>query len=137
MKHFICVASSSSSSWLTARHSLCGRRARSAHVLSDHKRRSNDSNACVFASKNEGDRVDWDGAWKRFQKPKQTSSSPSPSRRPSSPLEAIRKEEDRVLGAWSSTRFTQLGLASVLLLLFMILVVAGAPPTSRCTLPWC
>ena len=136
MKHFICIASSYSRSLLTPKHVLSNRRPESVHVFISH-RRSNFSNKRVFASKNEGDRVDWDGAWKRFQKPKQTSSSSPRSRGVRSPLDAIRKEEDRVLGAWSSTRFTQLGLASVLLLLFMILVVAGAPPTGRCTLPWC
>lgn len=86
--------------------------------------------------------VDWDGAWKSFQNTnnRQQQKPPAFDRRQkvSSPLDKIRKEEERVLGTWSSTRFTQLGLASVVLLLVLLVVVSGGPPTdSRCTLPWC
>lgn len=90
----------------------------------------------VFNSKKN---VDWDGAWKRFQN---TNNRQPPAfdrrQKVSSPLDKIRRQEERVLGAWSSTRFTQLGIASVILLLIIMVVVAGGPPSdSRCTLPWC
>lgn len=93
----------------------------------------------VFNSKKD---VDWDGAWKRFQNTnnRQQQAPPAFDRRQkvSSPLDKIRKQEERVLGAWSSTRFTQLGIASVIFLLIIMVVVAGGLPSdSRCTLPWC
>lgn len=83
-------------------------------------------------------------AWKSFQNTRSTQgqqrATPSFDRRRkvSSPLDAIRKEEDMVLGAWSSTAFTQVGIALVAVLLILMVVVSGGAPTdSRCTLPWC
>lgn len=104
----------------------------------------NQRNRIIVSSKGENN-GDWDDSWKNFQNTtnRQQQQQQSPPRfdrrrKVSSPLDAIRKEESRVLGAWSSTRFTQVGLASVVLLLLLVVVAAGdAPSDSRCTLPWC
>eukprot|EP00889_Picochlorum_renovo_P007211 jgi/Picre1/34241/NNA_001715.t1 len=112
----------------------------------------------IVKSSSDEDKVDWDAAWSQFknttsetggqgertgqEQKKKTSTAPPPRfdrrRKTSSPLDAIRKEEDRVLGVWSSTAFSQLGIASAAFLLVVILVLAGGPPSdARCTLPWC
>lgn len=55
-----------------------------------------------------------------------------------SPLDQIQQEENRVLGAWSSSSFTKVGIGSVVILLLLVVLAAGPPPSdSRCTLPWC
>lgn len=111
----------------------------------------------IAKSSPDEDKVDWDEAWSQFkntseargqgartdqEQKKKASTAPPPRfdrrRQTTSPLDAIRKEEDRVLGVWSSTAFSQLGIASAAFFLVMLLVLAGGPPSdARCTLPWC
>lgn len=112
----------------------------------------------IVQSSSDDDKVDWDAAWSQFKntpsdagkegekteqrEKKKTTTAPPPRfdkrRQTSSPLDAIRREEDRVLGVWSSPAFSQIGIASAAFLLVVLLVLAGGPPSdARCTLPWC
>ena len=66
------------------------------------------------------------------QPPPRTPSGSDPS------YQQIRDSEDFVLNAWSSEKFTKVGLlATVLLLVFFVVVIGPPPSDGRCTLPWC
>lgn len=114
----------------------------SLHNRPLHCRRRN-AHSIVMKSSEDGEKVDWDTAWSRFKRSgtrnsQQKTTEPPPrfNRRTTSPLDAIRKEEDRVLGVWSSTAFSQIGVA-LLVVLLLVVLADGAPSDARCTLPWC
>eukprot|EP00240_Pyramimonas_obovata_P010480 CAMPEP_0118957290 /NCGR_PEP_ID=MMETSP1169-20130426/62019_1 /TAXON_ID=36882 /ORGANISM="Pyramimonas obovata, Strain CCMP722" /LENGTH=99 /DNA_ID=CAMNT_0006905353 /DNA_START=987 /DNA_END=1286 /DNA_ORIENTATION=- len=96
------------------------------------------------------DDYDWDSAWKTFDKQtkakrKTGQAGPAPRygrgipKYESDPVrDQIRRDENLILNAWTSTKFTTNGLIGVALLLFFFVVVIGPPPSDgRCTLPWC
>ena len=50
----------------------------------------------------------------------------------------LRRQEARLLDAWTSERGMQLAAAGTVLLVVAMLAAAGGPPADpRCTLPWC
>lgn len=52
--------------------------------------------------------------------------------------DTIKREESFLLNAWTSDKFQGAGVALAVLVLLVVLLAAGPPPTdARCTLPWC
>lgn len=103
---------------------------------------------CVAANGKDDD-VDWDSAWKTFDKQtkakrKTGQAGPAPRFGRGIPkygneaYDQIRKDENFVLNAVTSGKFTTGALIGVGVLLFVFVVVVGPPPSDgRCTLPWC